>query len=161
AWKSGFAVATFGAKSPWEPPSILTLEPGQAARGVDIALVRGAAISGRVVDDAGEPVSDVQVRVGRAVPRNGRLQYQGVSPAATTDDRGEYRIGGLPAGTFVVSASGWIGSVTAVPGEVLPARPHGSFYPRTPYLGQAQPIVVRGGEDVRAIDVAFTAETLV
>jgi hypothetical protein len=59
---------------------------------VEIRLRRGAAIAGRVIDELGDPVIATRVTV------------EGVSGATTlTDDRGEYRVGGLPAGTFRVA----------------------------------------------------------
>lgn len=67
---------------------------------VDTRLARGAAVEGRVTDDTGEPAANVSVIVlSRAV--SGRGPRYG---AALTDDRGEYRIGGLPSGTFNVMA---------------------------------------------------------
>src|SRR5688572_21226035 len=64
--------------------------------GVEIRLRRGAAISGRIIDEFGDPVVAARVfvetsRTAAAVANSG------------TDDRGEYRIGGLSAGTFSVA----------------------------------------------------------
>ena len=66
---------------------------------VDVRLPRGAAVEGRVVDEFGDPAVGVPVR----------LRSQSTPPiirTAGTDDRGEYRIGGLPAGTYSVSPLG-------------------------------------------------------
>ena len=51
AWKSGYTVTTFGARTFWEPATVIALEPGQSASGFEIALAKGAAIVGRVTDD--------------------------------------------------------------------------------------------------------------
>lgn len=64
-----------------------------AGTSADIRLRRGAAIEGRVVDNFGEPSVDTPVRIrSTSTPP--------VTRGVTTDDRGDYRIGGLPAGTF-------------------------------------------------------------
>lgn len=161
AWKSGYVQTTFGARTFWEPAAVIALEPGQSVDGFDIALARGASISGRVVDDAGEPLSDMEVTVGWAAPVNGRLQFQGVAIPTTTDDRGEYRVGGLPPGTFVVNVFGWAGAAMAAPGSDSAPRPRSVFYPQTPFVSQARSVVLRAGEEAGSVDVAFTADSLV
>ena len=159
AWKSGYALTTFGARTLWEPAAPIALGQAQSIDGLDVLLVKGAAISGRVVDDLGEPLPDMQVSVGRVVPGDGRLVFQMVGLATNTDDRGEYRIGGLPPGTFVVSAFGWSGPSANAPPEARQFRPHSTFHPQTPFLAQARPLVLRAGEDVGAVDIAFTADS--
>jgi Carboxypeptidase regulatory-like domain len=161
AWKSGYAIATYGARSFWEPAAVITLDAGHSADGFEIALAKGAAISGRVVDDAGEPLSDMQVSVGRAAPVNGRVVFQAFGLPRGTDDRGEYRIGGLPPGNYVVSVFGRAAPAVASAGGDTFARMRGTFYPQTPFVTQARPVTVRSGEDIGSIDVTFTAESLV
>ena len=66
---------------------------------VELRLVRSAAISGRVVDEVGDPAAGARVVAGTSVSPDNRLI---AIAAAETDDRGEYRIGGLAAGNYVV-----------------------------------------------------------
>lgn len=70
---------------------------------LDIRLARGAAITGVVLDVKGAPVQGYAVTVRRVdgnPERDGApSQYSGVS-----DDRGEYRVGGLVRGTYDVTA---------------------------------------------------------
>jgi hypothetical protein len=77
-----------------------------AAASVTIRLERGGSITGRVLDDGGEPVTMAQVVAGERQSVNGlvRLMPSGSSPRATTNDLGEYRVFGLPPGEFIVSA---------------------------------------------------------
>jgi Carboxypeptidase regulatory-like domain len=159
AWKSGYVATAFGARTPWEPPVLIAIGPGQSIDGVELQIAKGAAISGRVVDELGEPLSDMQVTVGRSVPIDGRLRFLGVSQATTTDDRGEYRVGGLAPGTFVVNVFGWTGPAAGAAAPDNTPRPHSTFYPQAAFLAQARPIVLRGGEEASSIDVAFTADS--
>jgi len=161
AWKSGYAETRVGARAPWEPASVLAVEPGRTLEPVELRLPKGASITGRVLDDAGDPLADMQVTVGRAVPVNGRLQFRSLGLTATTDDRGEYRIGGLSSGSFVVNAFGWAAPAAPLTRSRLAARPFSIFYPHTPFLGQARPVTLRPGEDLTAIDVVYTPETMV
>jgi protocatechuate 3,4-dioxygenase beta subunit len=68
-------------------------------------MVRGAAISGRVTEADGAPVVEATILVRRA----GRGRNEGSAPAAppvSTDDLGEYRVGGLSAGEYLVTVTG-------------------------------------------------------
>ena len=70
---------------------------------IELPLVRGAAISGIVLDLKGAPAAGYPVTIRRA----GANPERDGSPAqfmSTTDDRGEYRAGGLPRGTYDVAA---------------------------------------------------------
>jgi len=69
---------------------------------VRLELMRGGVITGTVLNATGDPVIGVRVRAvmvrtakGEA-PRPGNTSYQ----ERTTDDRGVYRLFGLPTGTY-------------------------------------------------------------
>jgi hypothetical protein len=62
---------------------------------VEVRLVRGAAIEGRVVDELGDPAQTAVLVQSRSTPSRRMV--------VDTDDRGEYRAGGLPAGTYDVT----------------------------------------------------------
>jgi hypothetical protein len=133
---------------------------GGAASDLEIALVKGGAISGRVIDEFGEAMVGWSVTVGRPVTLDGRLHVQSTTPAAQTDDLGEYRVGGLPAGTFVVSAFGFAPIQVASDGPGAPPRGGGlrpslTFYPDGSSVAHAKPIVLRAGEDAAGIDVTI------
>lgn len=84
-----------------------------------VRLEVGAAVSGRVVQPSGRAAVGVNVAVGRANDETGKE-----APAqwlSETDDRGEYRVGSLPAGRYIVKAGGAreTVSVTVKPGDDL------------------------------------------
>jgi protocatechuate 3,4-dioxygenase beta subunit len=58
-----------------------------------------AVIAGRVFDDLGDPVIAARVTVERKTTAGG----VSIVASGDTDDRGEYRVPGLPAGSFVVA----------------------------------------------------------
>ena len=66
-----------------------------------IALQRAASLSGRVVDDSGQPIVGAYVRALARVWIGGRQRYV-AGPFARTDDRGSYWIGGLCPGDYAV-----------------------------------------------------------
>jgi protocatechuate 3,4-dioxygenase beta subunit len=70
----------------------------------NVALMRGAAIEGRVQNDAGEPVEGVVVSAVRFRPSNigtGRI----VIRETRTDDLGRYRLHSLSPGSYFVEAT--------------------------------------------------------
>jgi protocatechuate 3,4-dioxygenase beta subunit len=75
-------------------------KPALAAGETDLGtltLATTGAIRGRVLDEAGQPIEDAQLRVG--TERSTTIQRD-----ATTDVRGDFTIGHVPAGVFGVNA---------------------------------------------------------
>ena len=77
--------------------------------GVAIKLPRGGVIAGTVADENGLPAFGVQVRVLQYRVVQGERTLAPVQTAnllgEVTDDRGTYRIFGLPPGEYIVSAT--------------------------------------------------------
>jgi hypothetical protein len=78
----------------------LTLRYGH----VDFTLPRMSLITGRVFDEANEPVSGVQVMAMRTVYFEGRWRLVPAAGFVRTDDAGQYRLLNLNPGTYYVSA---------------------------------------------------------
>ena len=82
-------------------PRPIELANGQSVENIDISLSRSGVITGTVVGSEGEPLPGMRVMAlmlrngGAPMPRGG----------GTTDDRGMYRIFGLPSGAYVVQVS--------------------------------------------------------
>ena len=83
------------------------LSAGESVEDVDLKLVRGAVITGRVTDEEGKPVVEerIELQLADEKPAPGgqmspiSMNYQ----MFQTDDRGIYRLYGLPAGRYKVS----------------------------------------------------------
>ena len=71
-------------------------------RELQVRLARGAAISGQVVDQLGEPVVGSRV-MAQPIEPPVRAGSQAIEFSTETDDRGEYRLGGLPAGRYAIT----------------------------------------------------------
>jgi hypothetical protein len=98
------ASTTLTASKPGFVTATLPLPRRRAPEPLEIPLARGAALTGRVIDQFGQVVvlSGVRVRrVDEALPAN----PVHVPVNAVTDDRGEFRVGGLAPGRYEVSAS--------------------------------------------------------
>jgi hypothetical protein len=122
---------------------------------VRVELIKGGVITGTVIRSAGEPVVVVSVRAYMIRDGNGRpSRYSAPFREQTTDDRGVYRIYGLPAGTYVVSAGGGSSfgySVNAF-GTDAPT------YAPSSTRDAAAEIAVRAGEETTNVDIRYRGE---
>jgi len=133
-----------------------------------LQLLPWAALSGRVLDESGDPVRHADVILWREDHATGvsrTAQYE----RDTTDDQGAYEFTPLDAGTYFlsVSATPWyaVHPVTSAPEgvSVAPAvvdRGLDVVYPTTFYAGatesdDATPMLIRGGDRLE-IDVRLT-----
>src|SRR5206468_668697 len=84
----------------------LQLGDNQVADKVDFSLPRGGIITGRILDEFGEPQPEVQIAaMRRTYGAGGRRQLTPAGRFATTNDLGEYRIYGLAPGQYFLSAT--------------------------------------------------------
>jgi hypothetical protein len=83
---------------------LLTLTAGQELKDVAIRLQATAAVDGRVTDEDGDALADAQVAVLGRTFVGGHNHWAQVG-AERTNDLGEYRIAGLPAGQYYVSVT--------------------------------------------------------
>ena len=102
ATKLGYVEGSYGQRAMSGPPGAIALTDGLWFGKADILLWKPGAIGGRVFDEHREPLVGVYVRVLAQQHIAGQRKLVG-GPAAKTDDRGEYRIAGLPPGTYLVS----------------------------------------------------------
>ena len=86
-------------------PRTVRAAAGQAVKGLRYGLIPQAIVSGRVLDDEGDPVEGVQVSLLAFRYSGGVRHLDRLSEAGTTNDRGEYRIAHVPAGKYLLQAS--------------------------------------------------------
>src|SRR5215813_3142547 len=127
----------------------VTLDGGEALENVDFTFVRGGVITGRVTDTEDRPVIGSGLlcfRVnGKGEPEEG--SNFGNDPVMQTDDRGVYRLYGLPAGRYIIGVGGERSSFRANPR--LPV----TFYPDVTDRKQARVIEVKEAEVAEGIDI--------
>ena len=130
-----------------------------------------ASISGRVVDEASEPVRGAQVMLFR---ENRHTGTQRVTRAgnAQTDDLGSYELPDLPPGTYFVAvqATPWYAMHARLPrqGEDFhPSVDPGldvaypvTFFPAAASAEEATPVPVKGGDNL-TIDLHLTPQRAV
>jgi hypothetical protein len=114
----GYLTGRSGQSHPAGAGSGVTLAAGARVTDVVIRLWRRAAITGRVVDERGDPIVGLPVSASRIgfEARGDRLDEPTEGPRATTDDRGIFRFGGLVPGQYLVFVPS---TQTAVPRSVI------------------------------------------
>ena len=80
----------------------ISVSEGQAVKGLVFKMAPGAVVTGRVLDEYGEPQARAMVNVQRYMFRQGKKQLMPMS-SGQSDDRGEYRLFGVPAGRYYLS----------------------------------------------------------
>ena len=154
ASKPGFVQLRYGVGDPLEPGNPIDLDNGGAAR-ADFVLPRAGVITGRVVDEFGEPVLDADVRALRYQSRMGQRRLTSASRVHKTDDLGAFRLFGLLPGTYYVSVTPRWSDPVSDEGERAEYAP--SYYPGTSDLSGAAPVRVTLGAEVPSIDVVLQA----
>jgi hypothetical protein len=182
ATKRGWPTLAYGAKLPGRQGRSIPLAPGERAT-ASFRLPRPAVITGTILDENGLPPNGVLLRVMRYAftPGSGdkRMTNFGASYSGP-DDRGQYRVWGLPPGEYYISVTSQtpflsagsdlhlttdvdvqeaVNAVAAGPAAPIADVPQRNvgfsavFYPGATSPAQATPIVVRAGEERTGVDV--------
>jgi len=183
ASKPGFVRTAFGSRRHDRPGTPVNLTDALRTQNLPMRMSRGGVITGRIMDEYGQPAPGTNVRAQQVRIVNGERTLSNVPMAGglvgeTTDDRGVYRLYGLPAGVYLISAtprySAWgdIRRMTeadlqaaqqavkqpATPTE--PAEPPATmgytavFYPGALTAAQAGVITLKAGEERSGVDVS-------
>jgi hypothetical protein len=178
--KSGFVALSYGQRRPLQAGTPLQLADGQQMKGIEFQLPRGSVVSGRVLDEDGDAMPGVTVRVMRYQYLQGERR---LTPAGNgqTDDKGMYRVWGLMPGEYYVNAIargggggggpfggpggpggfGGRGGRGGAPGaggapdqEQINYAP--TYYPGVPSVAEAKPVNVGLSQEV--LDISFNMQ---
>jgi len=146
----GFVVAELS-NDPWAPGQTLNVAAGDDIQNLNFTLTRGGVIAGRVTDADGKPVVEEHVHLLSADAEEHQRSF--FNPFSyTTDDRGVYRIYGLPPGRYLVFVGEAKDSGVTRGGDI------GGFYAQTFHPGveektQAKVVEVTTGAEVSGTDI--------
>lgn len=190
ASRLGYVTAAYGATRGWRSPGVpIVIGQGQQIANLSLRMMKGGVITGRITDPLGQPIDNLEIGIGEQRTLNGQMTITGVpanggsashsGPTTETDDRGVYRLYGLPPGTFVVSAYrvngepsrtfepttssdlDWAKSASGAAGQAsLPTPPPiapnvgyvPAYYPGTTDPAAAAPVALAAGEERTGID---------
>jgi len=120
---------------------------------VTVRMVKGGVITGTIRNQKGDPVVGVNVRAVQIADQQSLVaRVSGASHQVETDDRGIYRIYGLPAGEYLVAAGG-----RRTFGQFFPSNfdlDAPTYYPSSS-RDTAVPVSVRSAEEAAGIDIGY------
>ena len=157
ATKGGFITLQYGQRRPSEPGTPVDLAAGQTLEKLVVGLPRGSVITGRIVDEFGEPLTGAQVRVLRYGYAAGARRLLPAGQSDRTDDQGTFRVFGLPPGEYVVSTTlnedrGGAFRPRGGNADDEPATGYApTYFPGTTNAGDAQRVTVGLGQEVSGI----------
>jgi hypothetical protein len=158
--RRGYVRQEYGSRGPNHGGQTLTLAPGQHLRDIVTRLTPQGVIAGRVIDEDGDPVSEVNIQALRYSYISGGPQ---LSPGRTakTNDLGEYRLYGLVPGRYYVRATYRRMGITSVArsragGNSDPEEDYApTYYPGTNDPSVAVSLEITAGSEVRGIDLTL------
>jgi hypothetical protein len=181
--KASYAATMYGAASVRAQGLTIALADGQRVADLVGTMMRGNVVTGRVVDERGQPIVGASVTVFERVTVGGKLTYRPTTAGSrTTDDRGVFRFYGFEPGEWTVgvrvlsslagmsmraptaeelrwaverqSRAGGVGAASAAaPPKARPVRQASVFYPGVADPAAATFLTFGIGEEKSGIDV--------
>ena len=153
ASKGSYVQLQYGQLRPFEPGKPLEVLEAQTVEKVDFALPKGGVITGRILDEFGEPLADTQVAAMRYQNMGGRRRLMPAGRPAMTNDIGEFRLFAIPPGQYYLSATlrnmGGMGDTDDRSGYAP------TYFPGTANLAEAQRVTVGLAQTVSDVNMAL------
>ena len=152
ASKGSYVALQYGQLRPFEPGKPFEILAAQTLEKVDFALPKGAILTGRLLDEFGEPLPDAMVSVQRYQNMGGQRRLIPAGRTSMTNDIGEFRLFAVPPGQYYLSAT---------------LRPMGmgdtddrsgyapTYFPGTTSIAEAQKVAVGLGQIVNDINMTL------
>ena len=140
----------------YPPGRPLTLLAGDEVKDIDFSIERGGVITGRVTDGDGNPIVAEAVQVMPVEPNGRPQQLRNVFDQRDhmTDDRGVYRLYGLPPGRYRV----YVGQSAENTGAVSFGRRRlfrRTFHPDVTDQAQARVVELKAGDEAENVDITL------
>ena len=134
------------------------LSAGDSVRNIELLLAPGGVVTGRVVDEDGDPLAGASVALSQ--PRGSRARRQpGRMTNAMSNDKGEFRIANVVPGKYVLAAelmSRGGGNLEPPGGVKGPEMGYAAtYFPGVTDPAQAAPIEVLAGQELSGLEVAL------
>jgi hypothetical protein len=149
--RSGYLALNYGQRRPGEQARPLEIADKEVVEKVDFALPRMGIISGRVLDELGEPIVGVTVWALRTRYFDGRRKLVPTGGSARTDVTGQYRLLSLLPGDYIVMGTTretW--PLDSDPKQVFAYAP--TYFPGTSTPAVARRVKIGLGRETPGID---------
>jgi len=151
----------FGPASDGNSPQVsirhLIVAP-QKTESVQLTLIPGGTISGRVTDANGKPQADAMVRLLRQTYVFGHTDYEPMPGGKSTDDRGEFRLYRVPPGEYLLAVQARSARPVSLSNDMSNGTnavqiPILTLYPGVTDPARAVQLIVKGGDELTGISV--------
>jgi carboxypeptidase family protein len=154
ASKGSYVQLQYGQLRPFEPGKPLEILEAQTVEKVDFALPKGGVITGRILDEFGEPLADTQVAAQRYQNVGGRRRLMMAGRPAMTNDIGEFRLFAIPPGQYYLSAT--LRNMGGMMGDTDDRSGYApTYFPGTANLAEAQRVTIGLGQTVSDVNMAL------
>ncbi len=132
----------------------LVLGEGETVDGVDFTLIKGGVITGKVTDSEHQPLVEERVSIYTAEAAGNSFPLPAMNQQnIRTDDRGVFRVFGLPVGHYKVAVGRGDDLGMLVTGLGARASARQTFYPDVTDMAKAAVIDVTEGSTAENIDI--------
>ena len=154
ATKANYIRTSWGEQRPEGTGKRITLADGRKLDNIDISLKRAGAVTGTIVDELGDPVTDVLVTAMHYQYIQGSRRLMPNGRGGQTNDIGEFRIYGLSPGQYYISAT--LRNFTAGFQDTNDRTGYAAtLYPGTGNVSEAQRLTIDAGQTVAGINLAL------
>ncbi len=151
---SGFVGGSFTRSANPAGQETLAVGAGQTLDKIDIRLLASGVISGTVFDEDNQPMEGVMVAAIRLTYQRGGQQQEQQLRNVMTDDLGDFRLYGLPSGSYFVRAQN--PNANPITGG---QTSRSAYYPGSATIESAQKVKVNAGNESSGIRFAIVAQT--
>ena len=136
----------------------IRLAAGDNLTGIDIKMVPQAVLSGRVLDQDGDPWPHAAISLYHSVWSKGHRHIENAdyNGSSEVDDRGEFRLSGLAPGRYYVQAEPdvtWEREHRLDVKNQPAVRQQPTWYPSAPDVEASAPITLAAGQQFSGLDI--------
>jgi hypothetical protein len=154
ATKANYVRTAWGEQRTEGPGKRITLADGQQLDNINLSVTRAGVVTGKIVDEFGDPVTDVLVTAMRYQYVQGSRRLMQNGRGGQTNDIGEFRVYGLSPGQYYISATlrNFTGPMTDTSDRTGYAA---TFYPGIGNVAGAQRLTIAPGQTITGINLAL------
>jgi hypothetical protein len=155
---TGFLDFQYGGGAWDEIKMELRLSAGDKLTGIEIKMTPQAVLSGRLLDQDGDPWPRANISVFHSVWKKGRRHIEPAESIGSpqVDDRGEFRVVGLSPGRYYVLAepdTNWERQHHPDVNNQPAIRQQPTWYPSAPDVESSVPITLAAGQQLSGLDI--------
>jgi protocatechuate 3,4-dioxygenase beta subunit len=157
---AGYLHSTYGGKRSGSSGTVLTLTVGQHMTEIKFPLTPQSSISGRILDQDGDPVAYAQIQVLRNTYNNGKRQLLPFG-YAQIDEKGQFTCKNLSAGRYYLLATVQrtmpFGTIRKTRGQANSEKPEEqsipTYYPGVLEASSSTAIEVEAGKEMQGFEI--------